>query len=393
MASGDGTRLFWVQLGLMIPCIVFSGLRIYVRAFITRSFAPDDWAIMLATTLFLISSAVTMRGATYGAIGQGDDHPGGGGGGESAERIVTSMKGIYICAAIYSLTSLAIRVSVCLFLLRIVTRRAHRQVLHALLAVSAAASAAYFFTVLLQCSPPSFFWNRVRYGGGAAHGSGGEGGGGGAETGRCIRHQAVTAVAMVHATVSALSAWVMGLLPMVMLWNVRMETRTKVTVIALLGMSMVAGITIIVRMTTLKFIEDSTPAYFKSTMDTAMWSSIEPSVGIIAASIPTLRPLFKRRSRWSSRARPKTPASVRGAVTTIHRSSRPQWVELAPRQSCRDEEAAQVSGSGGGGATSSSNSDKPVWITTVEKGESRDEAALGGITIHTAIEVISHRRE
>jgi len=49
----------------------------------------------------------------------------------------------------------------------------------------------------------------------------------------------VTAVAMVHATVSALSAWVMGLLPMVMLWNVRMETRTKVTVIALLGMSMV----------------------------------------------------------------------------------------------------------------------------------------------------------
>ena len=61
MASADGTRLFWVQLGLMIPCIVFSGLRIYVRAFITRSFAPDDWAIMLATVTTILAAAAAAK--------------------------------------------------------------------------------------------------------------------------------------------------------------------------------------------------------------------------------------------------------------------------------------------------------------------------------------------
>ncbi|KAJ6445966.1 integral membrane protein [Purpureocillium lavendulum] len=375
MPADEGLRLFWVQLGLLIPTLVFFGLRVYVRAFITRSFAADDWAIMIATTLFTVTAAVTMGGATTGALGQGDQGVGGRAG---VERIVMSMKGIYVCTALYPPISLAIRASVCLFLLRIVTRRLHRQVLQAMLAVVAVASAASLCVDLFQCMPASYYWDRVR---GAAHAKGDSG-----ARGRCLSHEAVTAAALAYGTVSALSAWIMGLLPVVMLWNVRMDTRAKVTVIALLGMSVVAGITVIVRMSTLRPLQDSTPTYFK---DTAIWAYVEPCVGIIAASVPTLRPLFKRRSSPAA----GSSATVRRGVTTVHRSATSQWVELATCPCRGDEETGRAESSGESVETSSRDSDKPVWITTVEKGDGGDDVtARDGITIHTAINVTSYRR-
>jgi hypothetical protein len=139
----------------------------------------------------------------------------------SPEKLMASLKGIYLCEVLYPPLSLAIRVSVCLFLLRIVTKKAHKWIVYILLAVVSTASLAFLLTTIFQCIPPSFFWNQMRPG----------------AEGYCIDQRTVYSVAFVHGCVSALSAWVVGLLPVVILWNVRMERRTKVTITTLLGLS------------------------------------------------------------------------------------------------------------------------------------------------------------
>lgn len=64
MAGGNGMQLFWVQLAMLIPCLVFTGLRVYVRAAMARSFSADDWIIVLAMVtipLFLPGSGPRQR--------------------------------------------------------------------------------------------------------------------------------------------------------------------------------------------------------------------------------------------------------------------------------------------------------------------------------------------
>lgn len=185
--------------------------------------------------LFTVSCSVTMRGAAVGAMGQGSHlgmaAPDGSqhtGGPVGSLHLTTSMRAILLCQSLYPPTSLALRISVCLFLLRIVTRRLHRNIIYGLLSVVCAMTTAYLFVVIFQCTPPSYYWKQVE-----PAETGGE------SPGTCMNPAVMRGVALAHAAVSALSTWVVGLLPIVVLWGVRMELRTKVTVIVLLGMSIV----------------------------------------------------------------------------------------------------------------------------------------------------------
>lgn len=63
------------------------------------------------------------------------------------------------------------------------------------------------------------------------------------------------------------------------------------------------------------------PTY--TTVNTAMWSSIEQSIGIICACLPTLRPLIRRIYGTSKNATTETSNGSRSRVrsTTIHLSN------------------------------------------------------------------------
>ncbi|POR36571.1 Uncharacterized protein TPAR_03259 [Tolypocladium paradoxum] len=388
MAGENGMQLFWVQLAMLILCLVFTGLRVYVRAVMARSFSADDWIIVLAMLIFIASSCISMRGATAGAMGHSQGH-------YSPERLMASMKGIYLCEVLYPPLSLAIRVSVCLFLLRIVTKKVHRWIVHVLLAVVSTASVGLLLATIFQCVPPSFFWNQMKPG----------------AEGYCIDQQTVTSLAFVHGSVSALSAWVVGLLPVVILWNVRMDRRTKITVTALLGMSIFAGIILIVRMTSLTRREFMSKDFFPATMcvirkrgvpplsilltpasrKTALWSMIEPGVGITAASLPTLRPLFKKLSPTISRAN-KVPNSMHGGTNSPSRlrELKPRWLELTTRD-LHDEELGIVDSEEKKRASATWR-EISMWNTCIERGNDTKTPPPGGIRIHTAIVVTSTPR-
>jgi hypothetical protein len=82
-------------------------------------------------------------------------------------------------------------------------------------------SAFYFFLVMFQCSPVSFFWGQYK----------------GAE-GACINPAVVPDASIAHSAVSFTADWILGLLPVAMLWHLQMNTRTKVSVAAILAMGL-----------------------------------------------------------------------------------------------------------------------------------------------------------
>lgn len=133
---------------------------------------------------------------------------------------VAFLKGVYACRVLYPPVSLAIRVSVCLFLLRLVNKKLYRHMIYALLGLESAASLGLFVATVFHCTPPSHFWKQAM----------------GPGDGTCV-HQALAAAGFVHGAISAFSACFVGVLPIFILWSIRVDFRTKATIIALLGMS------------------------------------------------------------------------------------------------------------------------------------------------------------
>jgi hypothetical protein len=59
----------------------------------------------------------------------------------------------------YALTTVFVRLSIAVFLIRICLKRAYKIIIYMAMVMVTAFSIFYFFLVLFQCSPVSFFWN------------------------------------------------------------------------------------------------------------------------------------------------------------------------------------------------------------------------------------------
>lgn len=84
---------------------------------------------------------------------------------------------------------------------------------------------AWFFTLLFQCNPIAFFWNQVYnvfYGQMLYEGN-------------CRSNAVEAGMAYTQAILSAGSDFVLGLLPIWIVWNVAMAKKLKISVAGLLG--------------------------------------------------------------------------------------------------------------------------------------------------------------
>jgi hypothetical protein len=74
-------------------------------------------------------------------------------------------------------------------------------------------------TVLaFQCSPVSNFWTRFL-----------------GEPGKCIPGRIIADLAYCHAAIITASDWTLGILPIFLVWNLKMNSRTKVSVAIILA--------------------------------------------------------------------------------------------------------------------------------------------------------------
>jgi hypothetical protein len=83
-------------------------------------------------------------------------------------------------------------------------------------------STFYFILALLQCQPTSYFWMQFA----------------GAE-GHCIDKTIFPNATFGHSAVSAAADFILGILPICIIWNLKMNFQTKISVAVVLSMGMV----------------------------------------------------------------------------------------------------------------------------------------------------------
>ncbi|KAH6689028.1 integral membrane protein [Plectosphaerella plurivora] len=280
-----GMELFFVQLIFLILSGICVVIRAYVRVFMVKKVTLDDYLIFLAMAIYFVYGCVALHGVLHGATGKRIEEL-------SLDAAALSLRAWYICEVLYSPATLAIRASVCVVLLRLSSQRLHIWIIWINFVLIAIVSTVFFFILTFQCSPVSYFWMQV-YG----------------LKGSCIPVSVVPTAFWVHSIISSLSDWCLGLLPVAILWKVKINLRTKAIIAFLLSIGIIAGVAPIVRLQYVAEMEISIE-FLYVTIDVGMWSIMEPALGIIAACLATYRPLFKNWGfGWTANKRSRSPSS------------------------------------------------------------------------------------
>ena len=165
--------------------------------------------------------------------------------------------------------------------------------------------------------------------------------------GKCLSNEVLFGVNMTSGVINAATDWALAILPIFVLKNAGLPFRTSLAASFILILGTVGSIVSVVRLPYIKGLAMG-PDFFRNVVNTTLWSVIEPGIGITAACLANLRPLFKcisegtraARSRSGSNplapsqpmaARPDRPASFSTWRTEQMKSAGYEEVELQQR--------------------------------------------------------------
>ncbi|KAF2737005.1 hypothetical protein EJ04DRAFT_488685 [Polyplosphaeria fusca] len=234
-------------------------LRIYVRGFMLDTWGRDDTA--MAVTLFW-----------------------------------------YLCELLYIVLSCTLKISLGIFYMRVAVQNWHIWCIKLLMIGTVVFGSIYFFLVMFQCIPVSEFWNNHP------------------ASSRCIPKAPTTGISYALGALNASADWGFGLLPFFIVWSLQMNVKTKMLVAGILAFASIGSTATIVRMQYLHTLTNGED-FLWATTDVAIWSTVEPGIGITAGSLATLRPLLQS---WLFRA---------GFVSEPHSHQRRNVAEPSSRSS------------------------------------------------------------
>ncbi|RDW84839.1 hypothetical protein BP6252_02429 [Coleophoma cylindrospora] len=279
---GRGAQVIGVAVCSLCLSWITVGLRCFVRLGIQKFFGKEDWLTLVSMVFFTTLVALCLETIDFGLGRHLKDIP--------ANQMPTGVKLIFVCELLYVATTAITKASIGLYFLRLTSRRYHKITIYTTLAVVAVFSTIYFFFILFQCSPVDYLW-------GFYHGM----------NGHCTSNTTLANVTYAHAAMSAVTDWSFGLLPVFFVWRMKMSPRTKISVILVLSLGFFASTATLVRIYYIRRLTQ-TPDIPYEGINLVKWSMVEPGIGITAAAIATLRPLFttflgskKRQSTISSR--------------------------------------------------------------------------------------------
>ncbi|KAL1841068.1 hypothetical protein VTJ49DRAFT_7452 [Mycothermus thermophilus] len=259
-----GVTIIAVLWSMAVFSAIFVALRLYSKITRTRHVWWDDHFIVAAWILLLVSCSTTTANARLGFGLHTYEVP--------FENIVpfgiqSNVSGFTsILAVACSKTSFAIT------LLRLSDgwMKWFIIVLVILLNLTHYTSSIFFW---VSCNPPAKTWNPLL-------------------EGECWPISVTVNYSLfVGGTLSAFSDFALALLPWRLLLRFNMYNREKIGVAICMSMGIFAGITCIVKMTTIPLLYDGDFSY--NSLPLVLWGFMEPSLTIVAASIPVLRHLFR----------------------------------------------------------------------------------------------------
>ncbi|KAI1072647.1 hypothetical protein LB507_002828 [Fusarium sp. FIESC RH6] len=263
----NGIALVATAITLLVLSWISVGLRVYTRAWLMSGQQLDDWLMLIAQVIFTVSCAFILEGVKQG-IGKHNDAV------ESDEIKVQALMWQALATATYILDMMFIKLSIGVFLLRLSVQRVYNWIIWISLAIITIWSLVLWFWNLFQCNPVEMQWDfRIK-------------------DGTCVSADQIVSAAYAISVMTVLSDWLYALLPIPMLWSVKMTKQAKATVIVILGLGIFASVATLVRLRFLADLTDTEDILFAGT-DAMVWTLIEPGVAIIASSLATIRPLLR----------------------------------------------------------------------------------------------------
>ncbi|CAJ2513853.1 Uu.00g019720.m01.CDS01 [Anthostomella pinea] len=264
-----GTNLFIVQVLFLILTWIASALRAYVKVLIVGKISIDDYLMLAALFGYTTIASFTILAVVEGEAGKPQNEI-------TPQGNEISLRNWYLSEVISCPTSAFIRIAIAILILRISVQKWHRWILFSVIGLTSMMSFGHFFIVLLQCSPIDYFWTHVE----------------GSE-GFCFSPAILPISTTVFAALSAIMDWAVALLPIVILWKVKIEIRAKIAIAGILSMGVFAGIALFVRIFYFNPLR-SPETFVNETIIIALCAIIELSLGIIGGCIATLPPLLKK---------------------------------------------------------------------------------------------------
>ncbi|KAF6815821.1 integral membrane family protein [Colletotrichum sojae] len=266
LTESNGGALVITAITFLILSWLSVALRCYVRAFMTKGFQADDWLMLVAQAVFTLSCSFILVGV----------HDGLGRHNVALEQMkeISALKYQALATATYVLDMLFIKLSIGVFLLRLSNSKVYNWIIHVSLAIVTVWSTVIFFWNIFQCAPVEAQWDYT------------------IANSKCVSPDAVVAAAYSISAMTIVSDWLYALLPIPMIWNVKMTMQAKATVIVILGLGIFASIATLIRLKFLADLSDLSDILFMGT-DAMVWTLVEPGVAIIASSLVTIRPLLR----------------------------------------------------------------------------------------------------
>jgi len=273
--------------------IVFTTLavatRLFVKIKLVRHVTLDDYLLITAQIFGLLSSAVLLRANTVNLKYnlEGDalfiDPIG------SFKLVATILKYFWLSELFYCITTMFIRASVAVLLTHIARRRIQLGIIWTALACTTLVSVMFFLAIILQCNPPEYYWTKFLL-----------------TKGTCARQGIIIGFSYGHTVTSFVADCIFALIPIWLLWNVKISWQRKVGIASLLGMGLLAGIAALIRVPYIHEVAKG-ENFIVTWPGLVLGSIIEIILGITAASFAAFRPLFKtkwfvkRRGDWAQR--------------------------------------------------------------------------------------------
>lgn len=120
-------------------------------------------------------------------------------------------------------------------------------------------------------------------------------------TGKCVSFRIQSCMGYAHGALNALTDWVFPILAIQFLVRTKLSAMAKVSCCGILLLAVIGSVASIVRTVYIPELGPSGNIYSRSELP-LIWTLVEGALGIIAASLATLRPLFQRCSSRTKEA-------------------------------------------------------------------------------------------
>ncbi|KAL8974748.1 MAG: hypothetical protein Q9197_001010 [Variospora fuerteventurae] len=189
------------------------------------------------------------------------------------------MEILYIYAIFFYLSSTAIKICILLFYRRIFPVRELKLALQIAMGIVIAYFIGSVLSLIFQCAPIDKYWNREK-------------------PGSCVNGDVVL---IVPGAINAVLNFLIIALPIPLLWKLRTTVSQKSV---LTGIFVCAGfvcIISIIRLVVLSRLHHADVTW--NFVNSAIWSTAEPCMGVVSACIPSLRPLVALITRGTHKVR------------------------------------------------------------------------------------------